>query len=170
YAFPKKCPCPLKTDIVREVTATGEQGARARCTGELACPFQKTEHLRHFVSRLAFDIEGLGEKQIQLFHEKGWVQEPAEIFRLKEHKAEIESEEGFGEVSVRKLLAAIEARRDISLERFIYALGIPQIGETTSRALARGYGTWAAFHEASLAVADAKHAEAQQQARQDMDA
>src|SRR5581483_9939444 len=73
YHFPKKCPCPLHTDVVREVTATGEQGARARCTGELACPFQKTEHLRHFVSRLAFDIEGLGEKQIQLFYERDWV-------------------------------------------------------------------------------------------------
>jgi len=170
YQFPKKCPCPLKTDVVREVTATGEQGARARCTGELACPFQKTEHLRHFVSRLAFDIEGLGEKQIQLFYDREWVRSPADIFKLHTRKAEIEEEEGFGEVSVRKLLAAIEARREISLERFIYALGIKQVGETTSRALARGYGTWAAFHEASLAVADASHPEAQQQARQDMDA
>ncbi len=165
YVFPKKCPCSLKTEVLREVTATGEQGAIARCTGELACPFQKTEHLRHFVSRLAFDIEGLGEKQIQLFFDKGWVVEPADIFRLKDRKADIENEEGFGEVSVRKLLAAIEARREISLERFIYALGIRQIGETTARALARGYGTWKAFHDASLRVA-ADDAEA----RQDMDA
>ena len=170
YHFPKKCPCPLHTDVVREVTATGEEGARARCTGEFACPFQKTEHLRHFVSRLAFDIEGLGEKQIQLFYDKGWVREPADIFKLHTRKADIEAEEGFGEVSVRKLLAAIEARREISLERFIYALGIRQVGETTARALARGYGTWAAFHEASLAVADDEHPEVQQQARQDMDA
>jgi DNA ligase (NAD+) len=160
----------LKTDVVREVTATGEEGARARCTGEFACPFQKTEHLRHFVSRLAFDIEGLGEKQIQLFYDKEWVRNPAEIFKLHTRKARIEEEEGFGEVSVRKLLAAIEARREISLERFIYALGIRQVGETTARALARGYGTWAAFHEASLAVADDAHPEAQQQARQEMDA
>jgi len=165
YEFPKKCPCPLHTDVVREVTATGEQGARARCTGEFACPFQKTEHLRHFVSRLAFDIEGLGEKQIQLFYERGWVREPADIFRLKARKEDLENEEGFGEVSVRKLLAAIEARREISLERFIYALGIRQIGETTARALARGYGSWKAFHDASLRVA-AEDADA----RQDMDA
>jgi DNA ligase (NAD+) len=170
YHFPKKCPCPLHTDVVREVTATGEQGARARCTGEFACPFQKTEHLRHFVSRLAFDIEGLGEKQIQLFYDKEWVRQPADIFKLHERKAQIEEEEGFGEVSVRKLLAAIEARREISLERFIYALGIKQVGETTARALARGYGTWQAFHDASLAVADEKHPEQQEQARQDMDA
>jgi DNA ligase (NAD+) len=170
YAFPKRCPCPLKTEVVRETTATGEQGARTRCTGEFACPFQKTEHLRHFVSRLAFDIEGLGEKQIQLFFDKQWVVEPSQIFELKERKEEIEAEEGFGEVSVRKLLAAIEARREISLERFIYALGIKQVGETTARALARGYGNWKAFHDASLAVADDAHAERQQEARSDMDA
>jgi len=165
YAFPRKCPCPLKTDVVRELTATGEEGAIARCTGEFACPFQKTEHLRHFVSRLAFDIEGLGEKQIQLFYEKNWVREPAEIFQLQEHKADLEAEEGFGEVSVRKLLSAIEARRQISLERFIYALGIRQVGETTARALARGYGTWQAFHDASL-----KMAAGDAEARLEMDA
>jgi DNA ligase (NAD+) len=166
YAFPRKCPCPLHTDVVRETTATGEEGARARCTGEFACPFQKTEHLRHFVSRLAFDIEGLGEKQIQFFvNEKQWVDEPAQLFELQARKAQLEEEEGFGEVSVRKLLEAIEARRTISLERFIYALGMRQVGETTARALARGYGTWKAFHDAALKVA---HDDAE--ARQDMDA
>jgi DNA ligase (NAD+) len=165
YQFPKTCPCPLNTAVVREVTSTGEEGARSRCSGELACPFQRTEHLRHFVSRHAFDIEGLGEKQIQLFFEKGWVREPADIFHLKERKAELEEEEGYGETSVRKLLAAIEARRKVSLERFIYALGIRQVGETTARALARGYGSWEAFHEASSKVAN-EDAEA----RQDMDA
>ncbi|MBX5460441.1 MAG: NAD-dependent DNA ligase LigA [Steroidobacteraceae bacterium] len=165
YEFPRKCPCPLKTDVVRELTATGEQGARSRCTGEFACPFQKTEHLRHFVSRLAFDIEGLGEKQIQLFYEKGWVRAPADIFRLKARREALENEEGFGEVSVRKLLNAIEARREISLERFIYALGIRQVGETTARALARGYGSWQAFHDAALRVA-----KGDVEARQEMDA
>jgi DNA ligase (NAD+) len=170
YSFPKRCPCPLHTEVVRETTATGEQGARARCTGEFACPFQKTEHLRHFVSRLAFDIEGLGEKQIQLFFDRQWVVEPSQIFELQARKDEIEAEEGFGEVSVRKLLAAIEARREISLERFIYALGIKQVGETTARALARGYGNWQAFHDAALAVANDAQPERQQEARQDMDA
>src|SRR5580692_12260488 len=80
FHFPKKCPCPLHTDVVREETATGEEGARARCTGEFACPFQKIEHLKLFASRRAFDIDGLGEKQIELFFEQGWVKEPADIF------------------------------------------------------------------------------------------
>jgi DNA ligase (NAD+) len=152
YEFPTKCPCPLKTDVVRETIAGGEQGVRAHCTGEFACPFQQIEHLRHFVSRRAFDIDGLGEKQIELFHEQGWVNEPADIFTLQERnkKIRLEEVEGFGETSVRNLFAAIEARRDITLERFIYALGIRHVGETTAVALARGYGNWDAFHEACL--------------------
>ena len=181
YEFPRKCPCPLHTAVVRETIASGEEGARARCTGEFACPFQKTEHLRHFVSRLAFDIEGLGEKQIQFFFDKGWLQEPADIFTLEarnkrgelgseahgDEKAakNLEEHEGYGETSVRNLFSAINARREISLERFIYALGIRNIGETTARALARGYGTWEAFHDASLRVA-----QDDAEARADMDA
>ena len=181
YEFPRKCPCPLHTVVVRETIASGEEGARARCTGEFACPFQKTEHLRHFVSRLAFDIEGLGEKQIQFFFDKGWLQEPADIFTLEarnkrgelaseahgDEKAakNLEEHEGYGETSVRNLFSAINARREISLERFIYALGIRNIGETTARALARGYGTWEAFHDASLRVA-----QDDAEARADMDA
>ena len=167
YAFPRKCPCPLHTEVVRETIAGGEEGARARCTGEFACPFQRTEHLRHFVSRLAFDIEGLGEKQIQLFFENKWVQEPADIFTLEKRNADIKLEEveGYGETSVRNLFSAIDARRTISLERFIYALGIRNIGETTARALARGYGSWKAFHDASLRVA-----QDDAEARADMDA
>ena len=82
YHFPKKCPCPLHTDVVREATATGEEGSRARCTGEFACPYQRIEHLKLFVSRRAFDIEGFGEKQIEFFFEQGWVKEPADIFAL----------------------------------------------------------------------------------------
>jgi DNA ligase (NAD+) len=154
YHFPKKCPCHLHTDIVREETATGEEGARARCTGEFACPYQKIQHLMLFVSRRAFDIEGLGEKQIELFFEKGWVTQPGDIFTLeKKHKSELLEEEGYGETSVRNLFNAIEQRREISLDRFIYALGIRQVGETTAMALARGYGSWNAFHDACLAVA-----------------
>jgi DNA ligase (NAD+) len=152
FPFPKKCPCPLKTDVVREVIAGGEEGARAHCTGEFACPYQAVEHLKHFVSRRAFDIDGLGEKQIELFYENEWVREPAEIFTLQERnkKIHLEEVEGFGETSVRNLFNAIEARREIPLERFIYALGIRHVGETTAVALARGYGNWAAFHEACL--------------------
>jgi DNA ligase (NAD+) len=154
YHFPKKCPCYLHTDVVREETATGEEGARTRCTGEFACPYQKVQHLMLFVSRRAFDIEGLGEKQIELFFEKEWVKEPADIFTLeRKHRSELLELEGFGETSVRNLFSAIEARRSIALDRFIYALGIRQVGETTALALARGYGSWKAFHEAGLKVA-----------------
>jgi DNA ligase (NAD+) len=155
YQFPKKCPCPLHTDVVREIIAGGAEGARAHCTGEFACPYQAIEHLKHFVSRRAFDIDGLGEKQIELFYENEWVREPADIFTLEERnrKIHLEEVEGFGETSVRNLFAAIAARREISLERFIYALGVRHVGETTAVALARGYGSWQAFHEASLKLA-----------------
>jgi DNA ligase (NAD+) len=155
YEFPKTCPCPLKTPVVREINSAGEEGVRFRCSGEFACPFQKTEHLKHFVSRRAFDIDGLGEKQIDYFFEQGWIKEPGDIFTLEARNAKLKLEEieGYGETSVRNLFAAIRARREISLERFIYSLGIRHVGETTARALARGYGTWDAFHDAALAVA-----------------
>ena len=155
FHFPKKCPCPLHTDVVREETATGEEGARARCTGEFACPYQKIEHLKLFASRRAFDIEGLGEKQIEFFFEKEWVREPADIFTLpaRNNRIRLEENEGYGETSVRNLFAAIEERRRIALERFIFALGMRHVGETTALALARGYGSWKAFHDACLKVA-----------------
>ena len=167
YRFPTKCPCPLHTPVIRETTATGEEGAVTRCTGEFACPYQRMEHLRHFVSRRAFDIEGLGEKQIALFYDGGWVKEPADIFTLeaRNKKIKLEDYEGFGETSVRNLFGAINTRREIALERFIYALGIRHIGETTAQALARGYGTWEAFHDAARAVA-----KGDAEAREDMDA
>jgi DNA ligase (NAD+) len=156
YRFPTKCPCPLRTDVVREETATGEEGARARCTGEFACPYQKIEHLKLFVSRRAVDIEGFGEKQIEFFFEQGWVREPADIFELpgRNKQIKLEEQEGYGETSVRNLFAAIEQRREISLERFIFSLGIRHVGETTALALARGYGSWKAFHDACLKVAE----------------
>jgi DNA ligase (NAD+) len=156
YEFPRRCPCPLHTPVVRDTTATGGEGVVARCTGEFACPHQKIEHLKHFVSRRAFDIEGLGEKQITLFFEQGWIKEPADIFKLEGNNAKIklEEHEGFGELSVRNLFSAIDARRKIALERFIYALGMRHVGETTARALARGYGSWQAFHDACLRIAD----------------
>jgi DNA ligase (NAD+) len=156
FLFPKKCPCPLHTDVVREEIATGEESSRARCTGEFACPYQKIQHLLLFVSRRAFDIDGLGEKQIQYFFDEGWVKEPADIFTLQARNAKLKLEEieGYGETSVRNLFGAIEARREIALERFIYALGMRHVGETTALALARGYGSWDAFHDACLKVAD----------------
>jgi len=167
YSFPTKCPCYLHTEVVRDKTATGEEGAVARCSGEFACPYQAVEHLKHFVSRRAFDIEGLGEKQIEFFYQQKWVEEPADIFTLEARNKEIRLQdvEGFGETSVRNLFGAIEARREISLERFIYALGIRHVGETTAVALARGYGTWDAFHEACL-----KLARGDEETKEEMDA
>jgi DNA ligase (NAD+) len=167
YEFPSKCPCPLRTDVVRETIAGGEQGARAHCTGEFACPYQAIEHLKHFVSRRAFDIDGLGEKQIELFYEREWVREPADIFTLEARNKTIRLEEveGFGETSVRNLFAAIAARREISLERFIYALGIRHVGETTALALARGYASWDAFQAACMKIA-----KGDEETKQEMDA
>jgi DNA ligase (NAD+) len=167
YHFPTKCPCHLHTEVVRDKTATGEEGAVARCSGEFACPFQAVEHLKHFVSRRAFDIEGLGEKQIELFYEREWVREPADIFTLEARNREIclQEVEGFGDISVRNLFGAIAARRQIPLERFIYALGVRHVGETTAVALARGYSTWEAFHDACL-----KLTRGDEEAEQEMDA
>src|SRR5579871_519433 len=155
YHFPKKCPCPLHTDIVREETAAGEESSRARCSGEFACPFQKIEHLKLFVSRRAFDIDGLGEKQLQMFFENEWVKEPGDIFTLEQRnrKIKLEEVEGYGETSVGNLFSAINRRRTIALDRVIFGLGIRHVGETTALALARGYGSWDAFHDACLKVA-----------------
>jgi DNA ligase (NAD+) len=167
FQFPRRCPCPLQTAVVRDLTAAGKEGAISRCSGELACPHQKVEHLRHFVSRRAFDIEGLGEKQINLFFAQGWIAQPADIFTLARRNdgIRLEEQEGFGEVSVRNLFAAIEARRTIPLERFIYSLGIRHVGETTARSLARGYGDFKAFREACRHLAAGNV-----EARQDLDA
>ena len=142
YKFPEICPCPVKSQV------SSEEGSVRRCTGEFACPFQRIEHLRHFVSRRAFDIEGLGIKQIEEFFEAGFLKEPADIFKLKKHEAAILEREGYGEKSVTNLLASIDARREVELSRFIYALGIRDIGETTAGVLARRYESWAAFRDA----------------------
>ncbi len=156
YEFPTHCPCYLKTAVVRETTTGGAETVVRRCTGEFACPFQRVEHLKHFCSRRAFDIEGLGEKQIQLFYEEGWVLEPADIFKLARDEKRLEQlreRDGFGETSVGNLVASIDARRHISLDRFIYGLGLRHIGETTAITLARGYGSAAAFLDAMDLVA-----------------
>ncbi|EAS51506.1 DNA ligase [Aurantimonas manganoxydans SI85-9A1] len=159
FAFPSVCPCELKTDVVREETASGAQSVVRRCTGEFACPFQRREHLKLFVSRKAFDIEGLGDKQIDLFYDDPdfQVRTPADIFRMhgrnQEGLKKLKDKEGFGEVSAKNLFAAIEARRTIPLDRLIFSLGIRHVGETTAKTLARAYGTFEAFHEAALKVA-----------------
>ena len=135
YKFPERCPCPLKTEVKSE-----EGGVVRRCSGGLECPFQQVERLRYFVSRNCFDIEGLGGTHIENFFNDGLLKVPGDIFRLKAREAEIRKREGWGDLSVRNLLAAIEARRTISLDRFINAIGIPLIGEATAKILAQEYG------------------------------
>lgn len=159
FAFPYVCPCDLKSPVVKETTASGAESVVRRCTGEFACPYQRIEHLKHFASRRAFDIEGLGDRQIEFFFAQGLVKEPADIFTLQarderpDNLQRIRNFEGFGELSTRNLFAAIEARRAIQLERLIFALGIRHVGETTARMLARNYGSWAAFEACALKVA-----------------
>jgi DNA ligase (NAD+) len=156
FAFPTHCPCHLKTPLVRETTASGAETVVRRCSGELACPFQRVEHLKHFVSRRAFDIEGLGEKQLSAFYEEGLIREPADIFRLGRDEAALAAlreRGGYGETSVTNLVAAIDARRTISLERFINALGVRHVGEQTATILARSYGDAKSFLAAMDKVA-----------------
>jgi DNA ligase (NAD+) len=159
YVFPTTCPCPLATPVVREAIASGEESAVRRCTGEFACPHQQLEHLRHFVSRRAVDIEGLGEKQLAFFFNDPDlpVRTPADIYTLARRDAQnlkkLKDKEGFGAVSVKNLFAAIEERRRVPLDRFIFALGIRHVGETTAKVLARAYETWPAFMAAATAVA-----------------
>lgn len=161
YGFPKVCPCPLQTPAEREVNArTGEVSVVRRCTGEFACPYQRKEHLKHFVGRKAFDIEGLGEKQVAAFYEEGAVKEPAEIFTLERRNAAgeldppLQTREGWGEKSVTNLFGSINERKTIALSRFINAMGVRHVGEQTARLLARTYGSWSEFRTAAEAAAD----------------
>jgi DNA ligase (NAD+) len=162
YVFPTVCPV-CGSHAVREVNPrTGKEDVVRRCTGGLICSAQVVERLKHFASRLAFDIEGLGDKQIELFFERGWIKEPADIFTLAKRNRDIklEEEEGFGDLSVRNLFAAIEARRTISLNRLIFALGIRHIGETNAKLLARHYGTIEALRDGIAAAAAGPESEA----------
>ena len=157
YVFPQLCICPLKTPVVQETTAGGAVTVARRCTGEFACPFQKIRHLIHFVSRRAFDIEGLGEKQLQAFLDEGWIEEPADIFRLARDEtklAALREREGYGETSVANLVRNIEARRTISLDRFLIALGIRDIGETTAMHLARAFDGFPELERAVLKASE----------------
>ncbi len=146
YIFPTHCP-ECGSLAIRE-----EGMAVRRCEGGLICPAQAVERLRHFTSRLAFNIEGLGDQRIHELWAEKLIQTPADIFRLSHHRANLEKREGWGEKSVEKLMAAIEARRVIALDRFIYALGIRQIGEATAKLLARHYKSLNVWREAMLAA------------------
>jgi DNA ligase (NAD+) len=155
---PDEAPAYRFTDHCPECgsLAVREDGAAARrCTGGLICPAQAVERLKHFVSRAAFDIEGLGARHIAAFRADGLITTPGDIFRLHRREAEIAARPGWGARSAANLIAAIEARRRIALERFIHALGIPQVGQATARLLARHYGSLAAWRAAMVAAADA---------------
>jgi DNA ligase (NAD+) len=148
FVFPDHCPACGSL-------AVREEGEVAwRCTGGLICPAQAVERLKHFVSRNAFDIEGLGEKHVEGLWQDGLVKTPGDIFRLERHRAALLEREGWGEKSVDNLLAAIEGRKRIALDRFIYALGIRQVGEATAKLLARTYHSLAAWREAMAAAED----------------
>ncbi len=161
YAFPTKCPVCGSHAVREKNEKTGKLDSVTRCTGGFVCSAQAKEHIKHFVSRNAFDIEGLGTKQVDFFFE---AEDPAiqirtapDIFTLKRRQeasplVKLENIEGFGRVSVRKLFDAIDARREIALHRLIFALGIRHVGETTAKLLARSYGSYTAFAEAMKAA------------------
>ena len=148
FVFPDTCPeCGAP--------ATRPEGeAVRRCTNSLDCPAQRLEWLKHFVSRDAFDIEGLGARQIDQFVGLDWVKRPADIFRLAERREEMETLDGYGDISITNLLAAIEARREIGFERLIFALGIRHVGQATARILALHFTTPEAMLAALFPQAD----------------
>ena len=155
YEFPHVCPV-CGSAALREIDEkTGEADVVRRCTGTLICPAQAVEGLKHFVSRNAFDIEGLGEKLIELFFAKALIRTPVDIFTLKARDGQagppLREWEGFGETSARNLFNAIDARRTIALNRFLYALGVRHVGETNARRLARHFGDWESLRAAARA-------------------
>ncbi|RRN72737.1 NAD-dependent DNA ligase LigA [Agrobacterium deltaense] len=163
YAFPGKCPVCGSHAVRERNEKTGKLDSVTRCTGGFVCRAQAVEHLKHFVSRNAFDIEGLGTKQIDFFFESDdpalSIKTAPEIFTLKARQeasqlTKLENIDGFGKVSVRKLFDAIDARREIDLHRLIFALGIRHVGETTAKLLARSYGAYEHFEESMKAAAD----------------
>ena len=153
FVFPETCP------VCGSRAARDEGEAVRRCAGGLVCEAQAVERLRHFVSRNAFDIEGLGARQIEAFRRDSLVREPADLFRLEPRAKEIEARDGWGETSVRNLLAAVAARRRVSLERFVYALGIRRVGQANARLLAWHYGSLDRLRAAAGAARDSESEE-----------
>jgi len=150
FCFPARCPI-CDSEAIRE-----EGEAVSRCTGEFSCDAQRLEKLKHFVSRQAFDIDGLGSKQVETFIADGWINEPSDIFQLKSRFGsgiqQLKNREGWGDKSATKLFDAIDARRTIPLNRLIFALGIRHVGESSAMVLARTYQSWHGFENAMLAA------------------
>ncbi|MBI5013327.1 MAG: NAD-dependent DNA ligase LigA [Methylocystis sp.] len=164
YQFPHVCP-RCGSAALREIDEkTGEADVVRRCTGSLVCPAQAIERLKHFASRNAMDIEGLGDKQIELFFQEGLIRTPSDIFTLEERDraslTKIKNREGYGETSVRNLFAAIEARRSVPVNRFIFALGVRHVGETNARRLARHFGDFESLRETARDAAPGGEARA----------
>jgi DNA ligase (NAD+) len=155
YEFPKVCPA-CGSHAEREERDTGKTDVVRRCTGGLICPAQRVERLKHFASRNAFDIEGLGDKIIEEFYHDGLIQSPSDIFTLAARNErslkKLKDREGWGDASVRKLFEAIDQRRSIAFDRFIFALGIRHVGDTTARVLARSYGSAEHFRDQMIAA------------------
>lgn len=152
YVFPQRCPI-CASDAIRE-----DGDAIRRCTGGLICAAQAVEKLKHFVSRGAFDIEGLGAKQVEAFYADGWIREPADIFTLRARYGpgqltQLKNREGWGDKSAAKLFDSIDEKRRIPLHRLIFALGLRHVGEVAAKVLARAYGTWHALAAAMDAAA-----------------
>jgi DNA ligase (NAD+) len=162
FVFPERCP-ECGSHAVREHNEkTGKLDVVRRCTGGLTCPAQAVERLKHFVSRDALDIEGLGAKQVEAFYKDGLIQQPADIFTLKARDARsltpLSAREGWGATSANKLFEAIDDRRQVDIDRLIYGLGIRHVGATTARLLARNYGTMVDFVSAMGKATDEESA------------
>ena len=150
YQLPLKCP-ECGGEAVRDIDEkTGRVDVVRRCINGLSCPTQAIEGLKHFVSRRAFDIDGLGAKQIELFYDKGWVKEPADIFKL-DYDA-ISKLEGFGQTSANNLEAAINARKEIGFARALYALGIRHVGQGNADLISKHYLSWTKMQTALIAA------------------
>jgi DNA ligase (NAD+) len=156
FVFPTVCPA-CGSEAKREVDAKGKPDSVTRCTGGLICPAQAVERLKHFVSRNALDIDGLGDKQVEAFYEDGLIANAADIFTLKARDErsmkKLKDREGWGATSVANLWAAIDARRQVPFSRFLFALGARHVGETTARVIARHYTSFSAFRASMLAAA-----------------
>ena len=158
WVMPTECPV-CGSAAVREMDEDGESDVRRRCTGGLICPAQAVERLKHFVSRKALDIDGLGAKQIELFFEKGILRAPQDIFRLSTNMEAaglppLEDWDGFGAASAKKLYASIDARRKVPFARFLNGLGIRHVGQTTSGQFARSFLSWQSFWDAVKRAAE----------------
>jgi DNA ligase (NAD+) len=160
FVFPTICPVCGSHAVREENPNTGRPDSVRRCTGGLVCQAQAMERLKHFVARDAMDVDGFGDKQVEAFYADGLVRSPPDLFRLAANDAaslkKLKDREGWGDTSARNLFAAIEARRAVPLNRFIFALGIRHVGEGNAKLLARHFGTIGALEDTAIAVGEGR--------------